>query len=106
MAGRSGRREDQDQARCTHICVEQLLELTDGMQVRQMDSRWRGLMEEGRLDDQPGGQQNTGEREQAADLDSAWKTGKKACICVHLSIIVHHQFLLLYLFVNNGNVLT
>src|SRR5438045_707488 len=83
MAGWSGRREDQDQARCPRICIEQLLELTNGMQVRQMHPRWCGLMEERRLDDQPGGQQNTREREQAADLHAARKTGKEASICIH-----------------------
>src|SRR2546426_8568879 len=88
MAGRSGGRENEHQARGPHVLVEEVLELADGVEIRQMHAWRRGRMEERRFDDQPGSQQNDRKREQARDLHAARKTGKEASGCFH------HVFLL------------
>ena len=50
----------------SHIGIEEALELTDRVEVRQMHARRRARMKRGDLNDQPGSQQDDCEREQAS----------------------------------------
>src|SRR5258708_22979050 len=83
MAGGSGGGEHEDQAWGSHVRIEEALELTDRVEIRQMQARRRTSMEERRFDEQPGDQQNDCEREQATDLHAAWKMGKETRIGFH-----------------------
>jgi len=83
MAGRSGGGENKHQAWGPHVLVEEVLELTDGVEIRQMQARRRGRMEERRFDNQPGSQQYDRKREQTRNLHAAWKTGEEASGCFH-----------------------
>src|SRR5438046_10764444 len=78
MAGRSGGGENEHQARGPHVLVEEVLELADGVEIRHMQARRRGRMEERRFDNQPGSQQYDRKREQTRNLHAAWKTGEEA----------------------------
>src|SRR5258708_35705990 len=48
-----------------------------------MEGRGGSVVEGGGFDDQPGGEENDCEREQATDLHAAWKMGKETRIGFH-----------------------